>query len=236
MLHYNIPAELITEARTFEPTATGGVLKPLFGSVGAQAVEFREIEIYDGVASMKKEREVRRKEEVCLIKNDKFSTAAVRVKDMQPWQIKAYGGLYDQFKEQRESNETRIARWDAINDNNKAQLLAAGVSTVEQLYAYPDDSVYKLGPSGKEFKELAKRHLDTKHDNDPKVEIELLLKENARLKAEAKEKEEAFFKAQALIAEQEKEELEAACGGKKKPKGKPKPKSTEEESNEVLND
>lgn len=219
-----LPAELI-RPKGFEQTDSPHVMKPTFGSVGSQYVRFHVHLEYSGSDSEAKGIEVKRPIELCEIQNDKFTRVPIRVNDLSPRQKVELAPLYERFKSQKDSNETSIADWEAITDMEKGLLMTSGVYTVEQLDAFGDEELYKLGPSGKDLKLRASRHVRAKRGPDvDKVEelrreMQLIIEENKRLQA----KEHEYF------ARAEKRATLEAITPVKKKGGRPKKQKTTEE-------
>lgn len=175
------------------------VLRPVFGSIGAQHVRFEVAQEYSGADSLAANREVRRPVEVCLIQNDRFSTAALRVgrppdpskpgdigitSELSHEQQVVLAPVYERFKTQRESSETDIVGWDVVTDMERRLLVKQGIWTVEQLASFSDQDLFRLGPGGKDLRERAKRHVTTKQEAaapDYSAELEQLRSEKSEL-------------------------------------------------------
>lgn len=180
--------------------------KPSFGNIGSQSAEFRTVRQFSGKLTGEAGREVYNDKDVCIIKNDKFCSAAILYSDLSYQQREDLAAAYDAFKNEKESNDTRIIDWQAITDQEKGSLLAAGVFTVEQLFAYEASEINKLGPNGQNLKARADMHMATKREEAQSSiapEIQLLMREKALEKERAEDKEKAYFAAQARIAELE---------------------------------
>lgn len=192
-----LPVNLET-AKNHEATSNPLVFKPMFGSIGEQSVEFKMHREYSGADSKEQNREVYRDVEVCVIRNDKFCSAGIMTKDLSPQQKIDLAPIYEQFRSQKDSTDTRIIDWVAVSDQEKAQLMQAGVFTVEQLHAFTDDNAYKLGPNEKDFRERAERHITSKQNakDETKQELLRLMEENAALKRQAADKQDAYFAAE----------------------------------------
>lgn len=172
------------------PTAFNGVQKAVAGSVGSMYAEFRVHEEYSGADSILQDREVKRPVEICLIKTDRFSVVPLRVgklptaedrrmirSEMTRQQEIDLSPLYERFRSQRESTDTSIFTWEAVNDMERGHLGGLGVFTVEQLHNTPKEQRYRFGPAGEELWTRADRFIRTKKENDPdekKKELELL--------------------------------------------------------------
>jgi hypothetical protein len=199
-----IPEGLITHANEHVATDNPNLLRPTFGHIGSQSVEFKIVKEFSGADSMAAGQEISREKEVCVIKNDKFCSAAILPKDLSLKQKHELAGLYEQFRSQKGSTDTRIAEWQAITDQERGFLLGSGIYTVEQLHAVDAAESYKLGPAGDDLKKRASWHMKTKNEETsaPMTEIQLLLKEKAELKAKAEKAEADYFALQAQIAAQ----------------------------------
>jgi hypothetical protein len=183
----------------YAPTEHTEVLKPVFGSIGAQHVRFEVAEEYSGADSLAANREVRRPVEVCLIQNDRFCTVPLRVgrppdpskpgdpgitSELSHEQQVVLAPVYERFKTQRESTETDIVGWDVITDMERRLLVKHGIWTVEQLAAFTDQDLFRLGPGGQDLRERAKRHVLTKTEAkapDYSAELEQLRMEKSEL-------------------------------------------------------
>lgn len=206
-------------------TDNPGLRKPSFGNIGSQSVEFRTIREFSGKLTGEVGKEVYNDKDVCIIKNDKFCSAAILYSDLSYQQREDLANAYDAFKSEKESTDTRIIEWQAITDQEKGSLLAAGIFTVEQLQAFNASEMHKLGPNAQSLKARADMHLATKREEarssiDP--EIQLLMQEKALEKERAEAQEQAYFAAQERIAE-----LEAALKSPKKQNSKAKSKDGE---------
>lgn len=201
-----IPEGLITHAVGHSATDNPNLMRPTFGNIGSQSVEFKVIKEFSGADTQAAGKEISHEKEVCIIKNDKFCSAAILPKDLSLRQKHELAGLYEQFKSQKGSSDTRIAEWQAITDQERGFLLASGIYTVEQLHAVDAAESYKLGPAGADLKKRAEWHMKTKNEeaSSPMTEIQLLLKEKAELKAKAEKAEADYFALQAQLAEQNK--------------------------------
>lgn len=194
----------------YAETEHSGVLKPVFGSIGAQHVRFEMASEYSGVDSLLAGKEVRRPIEVCLIQNDRFCTVPLRVgrppdpdksgdvgiaSELSHDQQVVLAPIYERFRTQKESDETDIIGWDVITDMERRLLIKHTVWTVEQLAAFSDEDLFRLGPSGKDLRERAKRHVRSKVEAkvpDYSAELDQLRSEKTEL-AERLERLEAAY-------------------------------------------
>lgn len=212
------PDGLVVQADRFEIIGNN-LAKPVYGTLNKMYVEFREELVYSGADSEKSDEEIRRPVEVCLIQTDKFSRVPLRVRnkergiksELSPKQEIELAPLYEHFKSQKDSTDTRVGSWEACSDMERSQLNMLGIWSVEQLANFEDAELYRLGPGGKDLRDRALRHVKTKTRNGASDRIE-------QLQALLKEKEEH---AKALAAQQERIfELEAQLAVKRSKKSK----------------
>lgn len=209
-----IPEGLIVQAQGWERTTNANVMKPTFGSMGSQFVEFKVHKEYSGADSVKANVEVNRHVEICLIQNDKFSKVPLRMNELSPKQKIELSQMYERFKSQKDSSDTSVLDWDALTYDEKAFLGSAGIWTVEQLHSLGEHEQYKLGPAYADLKERAKRHIDSKPGSkvaERKREMELLMEEKRKDRERIKELEDRLFRL---------EETKAAAGKKKPTAGR----------------
>lgn len=156
---------------------------PVFGTVGTQTIRFFVKYFYDPIKSAKLGYEDLTPVEMFEVSNpgDKFSMPCRKVSEMDPWQWKAWGHIYEAFKEQRQIGGTLVKDWLAINEYQRALLLHCGVLAVEQLENATPEILNKLGGEGAELKEKALQHLKTKNEKvkseEKQKEIDILRKE-----------------------------------------------------------
>lgn len=187
-----------------EGTTHNGVLKAVAGSVGAQATRFFVHRLYDAKATELEKREVLTPHEMVGFRNDPFAEFTCKVKDMTPKQKLVTQQLYERFKSQKDSTDTPVEVWDAISEWEKVQLIQSGILTVEQITAYQDHELYKLGPGGKDLRERAKWHVNAKNPaQDNKQEMLLVIEENRKNAERLKQMEDELIKMQAALAEKE---------------------------------
>ena len=191
-----IPEGLVVAANGFENTANPNVKKPTYGALGSMFVEFRVHKEYSGSESKLKKKEVYKPVEIVLIKSDKFSFTPKRITELSTKERIDLAPLYEQFKSQKDSNDTSIFQWQAVNDHERSYLSSQGVYSVEQLANYRDEELYRLGPGGVELRERAVRHQVTKNESKKESESELLKTlraEKEALAAKNKQLEAALF-------------------------------------------
>ena len=225
----NIPAEVKTDFKLFQPTQFADVLKPVFGSLDNLHCEFRVHQEHHEGDSRKAGKEVKREKEVLLVQTDRFSRVPLAVGSAGHYEVDKDGKevlvgfvasemtqemqmktaeLYERFRSQKASTDTLIFDWEAISDMEKGLLAQSGIYTVEQLFATPEHQRFKLGPAHKDLWERAARHVKSKKENDvneTKREMELVLEENRRIREKQEETERRYFEMQSKIAEMEKQ-------------------------------
>lgn len=173
---------------------------PVFGTVHGQSIRFYPKRVYNEKKSELNMSEDFDTVDMCEISNpsDKFCVVHKRVIELDSWQLKAWGHIYQAYKEQKQLGGTLVTDWEAINENQRALLINFGIKTVEQMDALTPDAMAKLGNEGPELKEKAGRHMKGKADElkaeDYKKEVDTLRKELERLSAESEAKLEAKFK------------------------------------------
>lgn len=153
-----------------------GVMKASGGAVGTQAVKFHEVKTFNAGESDRLNLEAYSKVIVCEITNDKYTKVPLIVEGGDDRKDKtgkvvplkcmltrqqqiATAPIYERFKSQKDSTDTPIEQWDAVQDSEKLNLAMIGVLFVEQLASFNDVELYKLGAGGKEIRDLALRHV-----------------------------------------------------------------------------
>lgn len=207
----SMPETLIVQASSFQQTQNPLIMKPVFGSMGTQTVRFHNHKIYNATKSKAENKEAFDTIELCEIRNDAYCKVPLRVKtrdggsELSREQQTMLAGLYERFKSQRESGETSIMDWEAIEEGDRSQLAQLGIFSVEQLFAHREHELYKLGPGGEELHERAARHMNSKMEEKKKLdaieELALIRAEKEQLAAEREKANETMFKLQAQIAE-----------------------------------
>lgn len=238
----SIPEGLIVKAEGFVDTGTANVMRPTYGRLGMLPAVFKVEKVYSAADSIEAGREIERSVEICEIHVDKFSKVPLRVANTtakvdesgnpildqhgKPVLMKVrseltreqeikLAPLYEQFKKQKDSTETNIATWQAINDHERYLLTQVGIWSVEQLNAMPQYERYRLGPAGEELWERSERHRVAKEGNKQKEATEEMLRvleENKREREARRNLEEQMYRMQEQLAE--------LTAGKKKPSGR----------------
>lgn len=174
---------------------------PVFGTVGGQSIRFYSQRFYNEKKSNLNLSEDYDEVDMVEIANpsDKFCVVKKRVIEMESWQLKAWGHIYQAYKEGRSLGGTLIQDWEAINENQRSLLIHCGIKTVEQMDALTVDAMAKLGPEGEELKKKAQFHMKAKGDQkkaeDYQKEVDQLRHELERLSAKKEQEWEARFKA-----------------------------------------
>lgn len=195
------------------------VLKPTTGAVGTQYVKFFILEIYSSKLSEEQKREVKVPVEMCAIQNDRFSTYCCMVKDLSRKQMIDLAGIYQRFKEQKDSKDTSVIDWEALTDRDKGFLLQAGVVSVEQLASFGEHDLYKLGPGGKEYRDMALRHVEGKAGkkrDEESGEMSALRREKDEQAIRLKALEEKFYAQEAEKAKKSQQAANARAAKKGK--------------------
>lgn len=222
-----IPEGLIVNAQGFGATGQTDVMKPTYGRLGMLPAVFKVEEVYSASDSVEAGEEIKRKVEICEIHVDKFSKVPLRVANVtakvdnegkpildqhgkpvmcrikseltRDQEIKL-APLYEQFKKQKDSTDTSIVSWQAINDNERNMLGQLGIWSVEQLNAIPQYDRYKLGPAGEELWERSERHRVAKEGRKQREatdEMLMVLEENKKARLEMAEMREELLRLQA---------------------------------------
>lgn len=157
-----IPEGLVLTPESFQNTANPGVKKPLYGSLGTQHVEFMTHRKYSGKKTKEQGQEAYDEIDVLMIRNDKFSRVPKRMNELTHQQKMALAPLYERFKEGKDSTDTNILNWGAASNEEKAHLGNIGVWTVEQIAAFADHELTRLGPDGKDLRRRARLHVKAK--------------------------------------------------------------------------
>lgn len=188
-----------------EGTTHQGVLKAVTGAIGTQAARFFIHKLYDARATVMEQREVLKAHEMVGFRNDPFSEYTCKIKDMTDRQKFSTQKLYERFKTQQETDETPLETWDAISEREKVQLIQSGILTVDQIAAYQDHELYKLGPGGKDLRTKATWHVNAKNPvQDQKQEMLMVIEENKRQADRMKQMEEELYKLQMQLASKSK--------------------------------
>lgn len=183
----------------FQPTGNPLIMKPTFGSVGAQFVRFFVHKVYNGGKSEKEDLEIKDHIQICEITNDRFTKCPIRIKDMSQQQRVVLNPLYQRFLSQQDSTDTDILDWEACTENERILLGQMGIHSVEQLSSYSDTDLYKLGPQGAELRERAKRHArskEVKKSAEDSEEMAYLRKRLEDMEKQLTEKQENYFASQ----------------------------------------
>lgn len=196
-------------------SAPGGVLKAVTGSHGTQAFKVSTHKMFNAKKSDEAGLEVEDAITIVTFRNDPYTEAVIREADLSPEQQVQTAEARDRFYTSKDSTDTMIAEWQAIHDSEKMKLALIGVVTVEQLAAWPEFQMFKLGGGAKDLVAKARRHVDTKIGNragEANADHLAVLAELKRLREAEAEKDARYFEMQARLAE-----LEAGQkGGKKK--------------------
>lgn len=153
--------------------------------------------------------------EIILIKTDKFSTVPLRASNLSdptaPFNCElsreqqiALAELRERFRKNEHGCDMPIANWDCLNVSEQMHLINMGVLYVEQLAAYQDNEIYKLGNGGAELVKRAKRFVEAKQPNkqeDFERQMQEILNARSAEKARADEAERRYFEQQQEIAE-----------------------------------
>lgn len=226
-----IPEGLVVNANSFAATGVNDVLRPVFGNLGPLPAEFRIVKEYIGSESEELGTEVERPVEVAMIHSDKFSKVPLRVaKDLREMRGKdgavifdergkpmrkkirselsraqeiALAPLYQQFKEQKDSTDTRITDWQAVREEERAFLAQIGIWTVEQLHAIPQHQRYQLGPNCDDLWARADRHIhakDNRKREEATEEMLAVLEANKEMRKQNEEMQARLFEMEQRIA------------------------------------
>lgn len=180
-----------------------GVLKAVSGSLGALPVRVFTHAVYDDLGSIQAGQEVKKELVMVGIKNDRFTECCIAEQDLDMQQRIELAPLLERFRTQKDSTETAIENWDAISEQEKAFLLKMGIQFVEQMAAYPDSMVGRMGKVGIALKEKAVRHMTGKakraEQEEQLQELALIREERERDARRLQELEEKYH---ALLAAQ----------------------------------
>lgn len=152
--------------------------------------------------------------ELVLITTDKFSKTPLRASCLSDPKRKFHNELSvaqqvqlaelrERFRKNEHGSDTPIGLWDALSTTERAQLVAMGVHYVEQLAAYQEHELYKLGNGGAEWVKRAQRHVAAKSPNKQEEfekQMASLLEAKAAEKARADEMEAKYFAMQERLA------------------------------------
>jgi hypothetical protein len=184
-----------------EGTTHQGVLKAVTGNIGTQAARFFIHKLYDAKATEQEKREVLKPHEMVGFRNDPFTEYTCKIRDMSDKQKYSTQRLYERFKSQQETDETPLESWEAISEWEKVQLLQSGILTVDQITAFQDHELFKLGPGGKDLREKARWHINSKNPTqDSKQEMLMVIEENRKQAERMKQMEDELYKLQAQVA------------------------------------
>ena len=153
--------------------------------------------------------------ELVLFTTDKFSKTPLRASCLSDPGRKFYNELSTQqqiqlaelrerFRKNEHGGDTPISLWDALSTTERGQLVAMGILYVEQLAAYQEHEVYKLGNGGAEWVKRAQRHVAGKVPNKQEEfekQMASLLSEKAAERERADDMERKYFEMQKQIAE-----------------------------------
>lgn len=174
--------------------------------------------------------------ELVIITNDKYTKVPLRASNLSdptkpfcnelsiPQQIQL-ADLRERFRKNEHGSETPVGLWDALNSGEKHRLIAMGILYVEQLAAYQEHELYKLGNGGRELVDRAKRHVAGKK---PNIQEEVEKNMAALLEAKMAESERAAELERKYLELQER--LAAMEAGSPKRGKAPKPGIQEEEA------
>lgn len=190
------------------PTQSPHIMKPVFGTINQQFVQFSVEYMYNEQKSKELNYEHMDAIEICEITNDPKCTVKHTVGNLNAWQRQAFAELYARFKDQKDSLDTEIHAWVAIKPSEKALLEHCGYRTVEQLANAAQEYVARLGPSGKELQERAVKHVNTKGEkvkaSDYADQLAYMRQELEAQERRAQDKFDAYVARQAAIAQSEK--------------------------------
>lgn len=198
---FKVPLVDATGRHVLAPNTGARSPIPVFGTVGGQSIRFYPRRFYNEKKSEKNKSEDYDEVDMVEISNpsDKFCVVHKRVIELDGWQLKAWGHIYQAYKEGRQLGGTLVSDWEAINENQRGLLLNFGIRTVEQMHALSPDAMAKLGNEGAELKEKADRHMKAKGDQkkaeDYQAEMETMRLELEKLSAKKEAQWEARFKA-----------------------------------------
>lgn len=179
--------------------------------------------------------------ELVLIKTDKYTTVPLRASNLSdpkaPFhnelsldqQIKL-AELRERFRKNEHCGDTAIALWDALNVSEQMQLVNSGILYVEQLAAYQEHEIYKLGNGGAELVKRAQRHMAAKKPSKQEdFENQMLALVEARKgeSARADEMERRYLEMQERLAAIEAGEPEKRGPGRPRKSGVQKEAETE---------
>lgn len=186
-------------------TGSQGTLKGVVGNIGHQSVRFEVHKVFNEALSAKTGLEVRDEIPLALFKNDAFNEVPVRVKDLSKKQIEDTQDLYNRFMLQKDSTDTVILEWDAIDERDRRRLDGQDIRSVEQLANWPEAQIFQLGPGGRDLVAKAKRHVLSKNGgkSEDREDFEKLMEENKRLREQNEKRDADYFAMQARLAELE---------------------------------
>lgn len=168
----------------FKSVGQANVLKPVYGSLKSMNVKIETIKEFNQAKSDASKKEVYDEVEVATFYTDKFSRISIPTSKLSREYLRDLSYLINAHREQKDTDDLKIADWQAIGGQEKHFILDMQIYTVKQLAQFPEFEAHRLGPDGKRFIELAKRH-------------------EATLLAEKKEKEESSEAVKILRAEKE---------------------------------
>jgi len=155
--------------------------------------------------------------ELVLFTTDKFSKTPLRASCLNDPKRKFHNELSlqqqvqlaelrERFRKNEHGGDTPIGLWDALSSTERGQLIAMGVLYVEQLAAYQEHEVYKLGNGGAEWVKRAQRHIQAKQPNKQEEfekQLASVLEAKAAEKARADDMEAKYFAMQERLAKLE---------------------------------
>ncbi len=212
------PEQFIMPTRG-ESSGLPDVLKAVSGAAGAQLARVFTHKVYNAKVSEELKIEHFDEYEMVGITNDDFSETVLRASclsdpnrvftsDLSPEQEMQLAELRERFRKQQSSSDTPVDQWEALNEGEAKQLRLLKIEFVEQIAAFKDHELYKLGSQGKSLRERAIRHITAKKGHDPeqrKAEMQLVVEENKRQAERMKELEERLLQVELEKAEAEKE-------------------------------
>lgn len=155
--------ESYAEAVDWAPTGNQYVKKAVYGNDKSLGVRFELVALKNeakskALADVTKNpnEEVYDEVEMVFVRSDPKTESAHRVKDHHR---RRWPELYRRFLDNRESRGMLIERWEAVGPAEKAKLMSAGFSTVEQLAEASGGQIERLGVQGFDLFERAKAHV-----------------------------------------------------------------------------
>lgn len=100
-------------------------------------------------------------------------------------------------------NGLHVRNWAAISRATAESLIAAGIRSVEDLAAAPEQALQRIGMGARDLKHRAQAHLDAAESGKGAEELALLRDENANLKGEVKELRESLDQLIATVERQQ---------------------------------